>query len=330
MQNNCNGYPSVRDETHVQGLFNSRFCLMDHRLGTNTAPWSLTCFSSVNLQGVNIYRQEGIGAVRSNRTRRHILADSDKDFLLAIPSHERILVTHAGKQTVCEPGTFRLLSKSVPFSSYMSGANPRDRFSGIAAKISGSMLRQLIPDIDDHPDLVLKFRPGAGKIMRSLFEIGLVEGGALTISQARDFSKNLIQAIANTVLEVPKPEMRRSRIHQSSHERIRESAKDFIAYNLSNPVLDCALVASHCQVSESYLHAAFASSSIKVGAYIREARLQQCRGDLQNLALRHRTITEIMMHWGFVEPTSFGRAYKTRFGKTPREERNSMTSICNS
>lgn len=321
MQTGCG---DIQDAKDAANLIDSRLCLMS----VSKKPWHLTNFSGVNFQNIDVFGASRIGVRHAYRTRRHILADPARDFLFSIPLQESILVKQAGKQSLCVPGTFRILSTSTPFFSHASGTHARDRFSHISGKISGSMLRPLLPDIDNYPDLVLKIRAGSGKIMKSLIEAGLAEGNALSVAQARDFGKLIIQAIANAILDAPEQEMRPAKVNQSSHAYIRESARDFIARNLSNPYLDCALVAAHCQVSETYLHVSFAAAAIKVGAYIREARLQQCRRDLQNPVLRHHTITEIMMNWGYVDPTSFGRAYKARFGLTPREERNALISSC--
>lgn len=329
MNNETSSRFHIRDEKSAGELFSSTFCLQDYKLGINkdktrSSTSSIKSFSSVNLQSATIYKLENVGVITSNHTRRHILAELNRDFLLSVPLSHRYYVKQTAKPTVCEPGSFRLLSLSVPFFTHTSGIKPDEQSSGFVVRVSGPLLRQQLPDIDDYPDLVLKIRPGVGQIMKSLITAGIAEGEHLSPSQARDFGKMVTGAIVNAILDAPEYEMRQARVHQSSQERICEMAKDFIARNLANPMLDCAMVAMHCQVSKTYLHVAFASASLKVSAYIRELRLQQCRANLLDRKLRHRTITEIMMNWGFVDSTSFGQTYKARFGKTPREERNSL------
>jgi len=324
MRNGINNRFQIGDEKSVQELFNATICLQDYKLGINKSASNIKSFDTVDLQGITLYKLENTGVITTNHTRRHILADLNRDFLLSIPLSHRYYVKQTGKASVCEPGHFRLLSLSVPFSTHTSGIKTNYHSTGLFARISGPTLRQFIPDIDDYPDLVLKIRPGIGEIMKAMMMMGMAEGANLSELQSRDFGKTIINSIASAILDAPECELSKARQHQSSHERINEMAKDFIARNLSNPMLDCAMVAAHCQVSKTYLHVAFAAASLKVGAYIRELRLQECRSNFLDPKLRHRTITEIMMNWGFTDPTSFGQTYKTRFGKTPREERNSI------
>jgi AraC-like DNA-binding protein len=183
------------------------------------------------------------------------------------------------------------------------------------------MLRSLVPDLDAYMSLVLKIRPGIGRIMQSLLESSLTEGSALTGPQAAEIAGMLVATVANAVNDAPDLGSQAGNAKLTSKERVREQARDFIARQLADPALDCAAVAAHCQVSQTYLHLAFSSADIKPGVYIRELRLSRCREDLRNPALRRCAVADIMLNWGFADATSFGRAYKARFGRTPSEER---------
>jgi len=312
----------ISNMNNLRSILNSAFCFQDCILEADQMASGFKSFTGVTLPNAAIYKVGHVGIVKNYRTRRHILADRNRDFVISMPLRNfQSRVTQAGRQSTCEPGAYRLLSMSVPFSVHTSALDSRDCSLGLSARISGSMLRQLVPEIDDYPDLVLLIRPGVGKVLKLLLQAGLEEGEAFSSFHAKEFSETLINTIANVVLDAPEFELRQARLHRSSHARIFESAKDFIARNLSNPSLNCTLVADYCQVSKTYLHVVFAASSMKVSRYIRELRLQQCRANFLDPNLRHRTITEIMMNWGFVNPISFSQTYKTRFGKTPAAER---------
>jgi AraC-like DNA-binding protein len=299
----------------------SASCQTDHVRHVGAATADSTYFAAVSLPGVDIFSESCAGTRSTYRRRRHIVADGARDFILTLPVHERGTLVQAGKSAELLPGTFGLFPMSIPFELHVAGAGPGERFSGIRVGISGAMLRGLVADLDAYPHLILKIRPGLGRIMQSLLESSLAEGHALSGSQAAELAGMLIETVANAVTDAPEIRSRAVVTRLTSKERVRELAKDFIARRLADPMLDCAMVAAHCEVSQAYLHLAFSSADIKPGGYIRELRLSRCRDDLCNPALRHRAIADIMMDWGFADATSFGRAYKARFGKTPSEER---------
>lgn len=320
MQNGC-GRLVFHDEVKAKDYFRARFCLMEHRFKARPATWGIARFESVALSDVDIYRNKFHGEMFAFRRRGHIVADSVHDFLLSIPIDERSEVDHAGRKTICEPGHFRLLSASVPFSTVVSGSCKDSPHSSLFMRLSGAALRGLVADIDDYPDLVLPIDPGAGRLLRSMIEAGLAEGAALSTAQAKGLGSTIVDAVANVILTASRMKMQQARVPQSSFTRIQETARQFILRNLAVPELDCAMVADHCQVSKTYLHAAFADTKLGVAAYIRETRLTRCREMLRNPALNHRSITDIAQIWGFEDLGTFGRVYRLHYGISPRQER---------
>lgn len=309
------------DETQAAEYFHSKCCLGDLRYMTKPANREVVQLNSVSLSDVELFKMRISGRMTMCRTRRHIVADSVRDFMLSISIDERSTVSLGGRTSVCEPGHFRLLSASVPFSTSASSESNGTSHSSLFLKLSGAALRSRIPDIDDYPDLVLPLRPGLGGLLRSLIEAGLLDGHALSNNQAEGFGKTIFDTVVDIILDTQEIDLKRARISSDSFSRVQESAKQFVLRNLSNPQLDCAMVASHCKISKSYLHAAFADEPMNVAGYIRESRLRYCRDALRNPAMRHRSIIEIASYWGFDDSNSFGRAYKMRYGITPREER---------
>jgi len=56
-----------------------------------------------------------------------------------------------------------------------------------------------------------------------------------------------------------------------------------------------------------------------VAAYIRQARLERCRYELQDPRAATRSVTEIAMRWGFTSQSHFCRLFRASFGMTPSE-----------
>ncbi|HEX4246826.1 MAG TPA: helix-turn-helix domain-containing protein [Pseudonocardia sp.] len=83
-----------------------------------------------------------------------------------------------------------------------------------------------------------------------------------------------------------------------------------------------ATLAAALHTSVSTLHRAFADEPYTISEWIWAQRLDGVRADLCNPALRARTLTDLAFSWGFVDASHFSRAFKARFGCSPRELRN--------
>ena len=82
------------------------------------------------------------------------------------------------------------------------------------------------------------------------------------------------------------------------------------------------IAAAH-RMSLRQLHLLFQREGLAVAGWIQEQRLQRCHQDLLDPSCRHHQIGEIAYRWGFVSAAHFSRAYRNRFGLSPRATRAS-------
>lgn len=75
-------------------------------------------------------------------------------------------------------------------------------------------------------------------------------------------------------------------------------------------------------MSLSYLHRLFANDGTTVVGYLREQRLQCVYRDLTT-SLVAEPVRLVGARWGIPDPAQFSRTFKTRFGMTPSEARDS-------
>lgn len=99
----------------------------------------------------------------------------------------------------------------------------------------------------------------------------------------------------------------------------------YLRDNLADPDLVPAQIAAAHGISLRHLHRLFHESGDTVGAAIRRARLERCRADLDDPRQRARSITEIALRWGFNDSAHFSRAFKARYGVSPRMVRGSRS-----
>jgi len=94
-----------------------------------------------------------------------------------------------------------------------------------------------------------------------------------------------------------------------------------IERKLDDPDLTPARVAELEGISERYLQKLFEGSGSSFTHYLRERRLQRTSAELSNPAEAHHSISEIAFRNGFNDSAHFSRAFRHRFGLSPREFR---------
>jgi AraC-like DNA-binding protein len=97
--------------------------------------------------------------------------------------------------------------------------------------------------------------------------------------------------------------------------------KNYVEQRLGDHQLSPVEVAAAHHISLRYLYRIFEAEQTTVGAWIRGRRLDRCRRDLADPALRGRPVSAVGARWGFVDATHFGRAFRSRYGVTPSEYR---------
>jgi AraC-like DNA-binding protein len=95
----------------------------------------------------------------------------------------------------------------------------------------------------------------------------------------------------------------------------------YLEQHLPDPDLCPDQIAKAHHISTRYLAKLFADEGNTVMRWVRERRLEKCRDDLVDPALRDRSIAAIGARWGMLQPAHFSRAFRARYGMSPREYR---------
>jgi AraC-like DNA-binding protein len=102
-----------------------------------------------------------------------------------------------------------------------------------------------------------------------------------------------------------------------AEEALVASAERIIRLRCSDSALTADAVAASVGVSRAHLYRAFAARGLAIGDVIREARLGEARRLLS--APHHRVIGEIAHQAGYEDAAAFSRAFRRRFGLSPRD-----------
>lgn len=278
---------------------------------------------------VDVLRYSGVGEQWGGRDEQLILADGADYYVLCAPTAARLEVQQNGYSVALRQGYFTLVSTRRPFSARISPEADAELFSAIHVRFPGSLLRRVIPCIDDLCGRAVAAAPGNGRLLLSLFELALSEGPHLSPIDRNLFGQRLLDLFSGAIESIvaaadqPCPKV-------TACQRVVEAAKTYIALHLGDPDLGPARIAMHCGVSTRFLHLSFSAQSEQtVMQLIRESRLLACQKALSDPANRRRTVTQIAGELGLDDPSQLCRLYKSRFGRTPREERIRETATIN-
>jgi AraC-like DNA-binding protein len=101
--------------------------------------------------------------------------------------------------------------------------------------------------------------------------------------------------------------------------------KSHIQTHLRDAELTLSGVAAAMGISARYANHLMAAEQTSFRRYVLARRLEQCSRDLRDPAQTYRHVGEIAFAWGFNDLGHFSRAFKERYGVSPREWRQAKT-----
>jgi len=253
------------------------------------------------------------GAQSVMRTPGHIARSSDDYFLVGIQTRGRGVVRQDGRDAVLAVGDFALYDSTRPYQLLFD-----DAFEQIVLKLPGERLRGELRDTEALTATAVSGREGAGHLLINM--IGTLREDIDTLHPASAL------AVANGVLNVlvaglqTLPAARApglSKLTAFHLARIRRRIDE----RLADAELSVGSLAAELGLSVSQIHRVFKSEPLTPAQYIWERRLEACSRDLLAPRLAGRSVSEIAYGRGFNDAAHFSRAFRERFGCSPREWR---------
>lgn len=259
-------------------------------------------FNEISYRGHNIHR-----------TPRNIANMNNDFYVLAFPFGDPWLMNLRDETFTLKRGNAYLLCNSVPYQS--KDKNGYDTFNVI---IPAQLLRDLIPTLETHYILPLDQGNKKANILqsfvRSMYDCLPFSGE----DETRFMENNLLNLLAFVLKEKSKGIDANDTSVKLAH---RGRILDYISRNLSQEAMSPETIAEQHGISVSYLHRVFKPHGRTVVEVIREKRLQAAKRLLTNPDLAGLSVTEIAYRVGFKHPSDFSRAYKSRYGQSPRDAR---------
>jgi AraC-like DNA-binding protein len=169
------------------------------------------------------------------------------------------------------------------------------------------------------PACKLSARAGTGRIAYDFVHAAFDEAGKLSSSNASGVAEALIDLL---LLPLREAETMFDRVGpQATYLR----AQAFIREHLRDPELCIDQISAALGCTKRYLHMLFSDRGMTVSDYIWQARLHNCRQELQTQP--GKTITDVAFSWGFSSSSHFSRVFRKYFGVVPSSIHKSQQHI---
>jgi AraC-like DNA-binding protein len=182
------------------------------------------------------------------------------------------------------------------------------------AVVPRAMLNVRAPWLRKHPPRKLASSSFVKLARRHLLQLTAV-GAEVSESEAALLTENLCNLIALASARDIEP----GRLEPNLQI---EAILVFCRQNLHEPDLSPQCVADRFRISVRTLHARFSQVGQTFGRWLLEARLDACGTALRDAHQRNLNISEIAYRTGFNDLSHFNKAFRSRFGMTPRDWRN--------
>ncbi|MFI5897832.1 helix-turn-helix domain-containing protein [Actinoplanes sp. NPDC051513] len=247
---------------------------------------------------------------RSARLARTCDADS---YQLDVLAEGAVTVEQGGRQARLAPGDVTLLDPGRPVR-YVHSATRH-----VNVVFPRSMLPHRPGELERLTAVRVPGRAGIGGLLSSVARrlpdcldacdsADAVRLGAAVV--------DLLTAALATRLDSPSvvpPEARQEVLVRRIHRYVEE--------HLGDPALAPAAIAEAHHISVRYLHKLFQARGSTVADWVRQRRLDRCRRDLLDPALRDRPVNAVGARWGFPTAAGFNRVFKASHGVPPGEYR---------
>jgi AraC family transcriptional activator of tynA and feaB len=166
---------------------------------------------------------------------------------------------------------------------------------------------------------------GIGHVASSMMSAALDEAPNMHKSEANRIANHLLDLLGLSLSgSLENGATGRSTTYRKSTLR---RIQDYIELRLDEEELSPELLASEHGVSVRYIGKLFEREGISVASWIRMRRLERCRMDIENPEKSGCSISDIAYSHGFGNISSFNRAFRARYGLSPRTLRNSERAM---
>ena len=251
----------------------------------------------------------GGSAQRVTRSERLVGEDRTDSLILMRQHLGDCIVAQDGQELHMSTGGLALVDSRRPYSLCFP-----DEFSQTVIRVPAALLEQRL----GRSTACTRHALAPGSTLAKLVGLAIDELG-------REEREHVSLPLSNIAFDLLALALLESAPANAAAPRMAELrvtwAKAQVLDNLRDPQLSPQAVAERQGVSPRLLQRLFATEGESLAEFILAQRLQRCREALRDTAQARRSITEIALSWGFNDPAHFSKAFRRRFGVSPRDFR---------
>ena len=217
-----------------------------------------------------------------------------------------------GRQAMLGAGDFALYDGSRPHQLTFSR-----QWGEIILNIPRTTLHALLPGTDRFTAMRVARESALGSVLQSFLGSMAREIHRLDPAQLGTLTGHAVGLIATTLADSRGDDGALSRHRGATLTRV----KAFVEQHLDDPQLDAARIAAELRLSPRYLNKLFEAEQTSLMRHVWRRRLERCRADLLDAAHAGARVGDIALRWGFNDLSHFSRAFRERFGHSPRDLR---------
>jgi AraC-like DNA-binding protein len=251
-----------------------------------------------------------------HRTPRQIAKATEDYFLVSIQTQGSGRVRQDGREAVLHPGDFALYDSTRPYELLFE-----EDFQQFVLMLPGATLRTRLKATEQMTASAVSGRRGAGHLMIGMIETLWRDIDALEPASADAVADSVLNILVAGLKTLPAAlHLEVSNLTALHRDQIRA----FVLQHLRDPHLSVGMIAAALKLSVSTVHRAFQGEPCSAAQWIWTQRLDAIKRDLADPALDQRSVSDIAFGWGFNDAAHFSRAFKERFGVTPKEFRQGL------
>ena len=251
-------------------------------------------------------------ALLYRRLPRHLQVQGPEEFLVTLPAKSEVRFAQGGREVRANPGAFFIERSHEPYE--FSHAEAADLW---VMKLSSDMLGGRVRAPDRFCSLQFDATNGANGLFVDMVHLIPTRYDAMSEETRATVGRQLADLLA---LALQSDE----RVLTSGNSSVRAGhlarIESYVRRHRDDADLGPEEVAAACGISVRYLHELLRDTNRTLGAWLRDQRLAAAREDLSNPADR-RSIGTIACARGFSDQAQFSRAFRARYGLTPKDVR---------
>lgn len=258
---------------------------------------------------LSVIRSSAIAIERLAGEPYHVSQDA---YFAVVLLSGRYVLEQQGREVFLEPGDIAFYDATRPHRIHCPGS-----LSELIISIPRTMLRDRMAGMEHCTALRIPGQEGIGRVASQFLRGVASQAGGLNPREFLPLARPSLELLALAAASVRPPDIHRFRSRSLSLHRV----KDFVERHLADPSLNTALIAKAVSLSSRYVNDLFEDEGTSLIRHVWQRRLEKCRQDLEDPVHAGHRVSEIAFRWGFNDLSHFIRAFRQRFGCSPRDYR---------